>query len=148
MMLPCLFFHSHTRSRNFSRPNSRRPIFSSFLIFFSTTTCVEIPAWSVPGSHNTSFPSIRALRARMSWIVLFSTWPMCKIPVTFGGGITIEYAGFFECGSPTKQRCSIQNSYHLDSTTEGSYVLEISDMLPTWTAYDFKLSIILKMFIK
>ena len=52
--------------------------------------CVAMPAWSVPGSQSTSLPSMRALRLRMSWMVLLSTWPMCSMPVTFGGGMTME----------------------------------------------------------
>ena len=35
-------------------------------------------------------PSSRARRTRMSWSVLFRTWPIVRTPVTLGGGITIE----------------------------------------------------------
>ena len=35
---------------------------------FSTTTWVAIPAWSVPGIHNTSQPSMRFQRMRQSWL--------------------------------------------------------------------------------
>ena len=61
----CFSFHSQTRFRNFSRPRSSRCLISPF--FFnvgSTTVCVAMPAWSVPGSQTTSLPSMRALRAK------------------------------------------------------------------------------------
>ncbi len=53
-------------------------------------------------------------------MVLFSTWPIVKIPVTFGGGMTMEYGGFAEDGSAMKQPCSSQAAYHLSSTVSGS----------------------------
>ena len=31
-----------------------------------------------------------------------SAWPMCRLPVTLGGGSTIEYPGFALSGSATK----------------------------------------------
>ena len=64
----------------------------------TTVSAVAMPAWSVPGSQSTSLPSMRALRARMSWMVLLRTWPMCSTPVTFGGGMTMEYAGLGDFG--------------------------------------------------
>src|SRR6266487_5963681 len=66
---------------------------------------------------------MRARRARISWIVLFNTWPSVKTPVIFGGGITIEKAGFDERGLASKSRFSIQRAYHFGSTDFGSYVL-------------------------
>src|ERR1044072_238769 len=45
-----------------------------------------MPAWSVPGCHNTSRPRMRSKRQRMSCSVLLSACPMCSEPVTFGGG--------------------------------------------------------------
>src|ERR1700724_1936212 len=80
----------------------------------------------MPGSHKTSRPSIRARRARMSWIVLLSTWPSVSIPVMFGGGMTIEKAAFDEFGSALKSQLSIQRAYHFGSTLTGSYVFESS----------------------
>ena len=56
----------------------------------STTICVAMPAWSVPGSHRAALPRIRSNRISTSCSVLFSAWPMCSEPVTFGGGMTIE----------------------------------------------------------
>src|SRR5438309_655767 len=83
---------------------------------------------NVPGIQRTSLPSMRALRASTSWMVLLSTWPMCKTPVSFGGGITMAYAGFGEAGLATKSFLSNQNWYHFDSTDCGSYAFEISDI--------------------
>src|ERR1700731_3319338 len=69
---------------------------------------------------------MRARRARISWIVLLSTCPRVSTPVTFGGGMTIEKAGFDEFGSALKSQWSIQRAYHFGSTLPGSYVFESS----------------------
>ena len=50
-------------------------------------TCVAMPAWSVPGSHNVGLPRMRWNRAMMSCSVANMAWPMCSLPVTFGGGM-------------------------------------------------------------
>ena len=55
----------------------------------STTIWVAMPAWSVPGSHSAALPRIRWKRISTSCRVLFSAWPMCSEPVTFGGGMTM-----------------------------------------------------------
>ena len=47
-------------------------------------------AWSVPSAHRVLRPRIRFSRTSASWIVPFRAWPMCRAPVTFGGGIAIE----------------------------------------------------------
>ena len=47
----------------------------------------------MPGSQSTSYPCIRARRARMSWIVLFRTCPSVRTPVILGGGMTMENGG-------------------------------------------------------
>ena len=44
-------FHSHTRSMNFSRPRSCR-VSPSLASSRSTTFCVAMPAWSLPGTHS------------------------------------------------------------------------------------------------
>ena len=62
----------------------------SFASWRSTTFCVAMPAWSVPGTQSVFLPDMRIQRTRMSWSVEFSAWPMWSEPVTFGGGITIE----------------------------------------------------------
>ena len=54
MVPPDSSFHSHTRSRNFSRPMARRPGCWRSINCRSTTICVAMPAWSVPGCHSTS----------------------------------------------------------------------------------------------
>ena len=56
-------------------------------------------------------------------MVLLSTCPMWSMPVTFGGGMTMEYAGrlsLTRAGSAVKQPCFSQKSYHLSSTDCGS----------------------------
>src|SRR5947208_13561649 len=59
-------------------------------------------------------------------MVLFSTWPSGSMPVIFGGGITLDKAGFDERGLAWKSRFSIQRRYHFGSTLFGSYLLESS----------------------
>ena len=90
MVPPDSAFHSQTRSMNFSRPISRRPGCWRSINWRSTTICVAMPAWSVPGCHSTSLPRMRSKRHRMSCSVLLSAWPMCSEPVTFGGGMTMQ----------------------------------------------------------
>src|SRR6185369_3289955 len=71
-------------------------------------------------------------------MVLLRTWPIWSTPVTFGGGMTMEYAGLRDLGSATKHFSFSQNSYHLASTFCGSYALGISDMVnETAAAYFF-----------
>ena len=89
MCEPNFAFHSHTRSRNLSRPRSWRVRRSSFLSIFSTTDCVAMPAWSVPGTYSVVSPRMRCQRVSVSSIAAVSACPMCSEPVTFGGGITI-----------------------------------------------------------
>ena len=54
-------FHCQTRSTNVSRPRSWRDSPSS-ASWRSTTFWVAMPAWSMPGSHSTSYPCIRRRR--------------------------------------------------------------------------------------
>ena len=56
----------------------------------STTICVAMPAWSVPGCHSTASPRMRWNRISVSWMVWSSAWPMCRLPVTLGGGSTMQ----------------------------------------------------------
>ena len=51
---------------------------------------MAIPAWSVPSVHFVRRPSIRLYRISVSWTEPLSAWPMCRAPVTFGGGTAIE----------------------------------------------------------
>ncbi len=89
MVPPDSRFQSHTFSMNFSRPRSSLVV-PSAASCFSTTLWVAIPAWSMPGSHSTSKPCIRLRRVNASIRVWSSAWPMCRLPVTFGGGSTME----------------------------------------------------------
>ena len=101
MVPPLSAFHCQTRSRNFSRPMSRRPGSCRSINCRSTTICVAMPAWSVPGCHSTSRPRMRSKRQRMSCSVLLSACPMCSEPVTFGGGITmVKGAASLRSGRP------------------------------------------------
>ncbi|MDT4861616.1 hypothetical protein FQZ97_962280 [compost metagenome] len=92
MVEPDSSFQAHTFSVNFSRPRSWRdtPWPSSWR---STTICVAMPAWSVPGTHSVLAPSMRAWRASPSMMVWLKAWPMCSVPVTFGGGSWIAKSG-------------------------------------------------------
>ena len=51
-------FHFQTRAMNASRPSLWRSDCSS-ASWRSTTICVAMPAWSVPGCHNASRPFMR-----------------------------------------------------------------------------------------
>ena len=86
MLPPDSAFHCQTRSRNASRPSAWRllPWAASRR---STTIWVAMPAWSVPGCHSTSRPCMRRQRISVSCTVKVSAWPMCRLPVTLGGGI-------------------------------------------------------------
>ena len=94
MMLWCLSFTAQVRSKNFSLPRSWRlkPSFASCL---STTFCVAIPAWSVPGTQRVGTPVILLYLMIISCRLLFKAWPMWRTPVTFGGGMTTV-----KCPSP------------------------------------------------
>ena len=82
-------FQSQTFCTKASRPSSRRPTLPAAANWRSTTIWVAMPAWSVPGSHRAASPRIRWKRVSTSCRVLFSAWPMCSDPVTFGGGMTM-----------------------------------------------------------
>src|ERR1022692_1479472 len=86
---PYCAFHSHTRSMNLSRPMVRRSRPSSASLR-STTICVAMPAWSVPGSHRVLSPRMRCQRMVTSISACSSMWPMWSEPVTLGGGMTRE----------------------------------------------------------
>ena len=90
MVEPLSSFHAQTFSMNFSRPIVRR--FGSWrsIICRSTTICVAMPAWSVPGCQSTSRPRMRSKRQSTSCSVLLSACPMCSEPVTLGGGMTMQ----------------------------------------------------------
>ena len=62
-------------------------------------------------------------------MLFVSAWPMCKAPVTFGGGMTITNLGFDEpCFGVKKPRCS-HHEYQPASTTRGQYALAIAPLV-------------------
>ena len=84
-------FHSQTLATNASRPSSRRPmLLPAFASSRSTTIWVAMPAWSVPGCQSVARPRMRWNRVSVSWMVKVRAWPMCRLPVTFGGGIMMQ----------------------------------------------------------
>ena len=90
MMPPYSCVQSQHASTNFSRPISRRETPSLFS-FLSTLVCVAMPAWSVPRIQRVEAPRMRLCRMIVSWIVSSRAWPMCSMPVTFGGGmVTVQ----------------------------------------------------------
>ncbi len=88
IVFPVSSSQRHVRSRNASRPISRREV-PSATSCFSITFCVEMPAWSYPGCQSVSKPRMRCQRISTSWIEPFSACPMWSSPVTFGGGTQI-----------------------------------------------------------
>ena len=80
-------FHCHTRRSNSSRPSMCRSRCSSASLR-STTICVAMPAWSVPGSQRVTRPHMRFQRVVTSISVCSSMCPMWSEPVTLGGGMT------------------------------------------------------------
>ena len=65
MRPPDSAFQAQTRSTNASRPRSKR-VLPSLASSRSTTFWVAMPAWSMPGSHSTSNPRMRCMRASPS----------------------------------------------------------------------------------
>ena len=99
---------------NAFRPRSDRSL-PSAASWRSTTFWVAMPAWSVPGTHSTSCPSMRLKRHNTSWRVLFRACPMWREPVTLGGGITMEKDGAPEPAG-AKWSAASQRAYHSPST--------------------------------
>ena len=85
-----------------TRPIARRPGLPSAASRRSTTIWVAMPAWSVPGCHSASRPCIRRQRTRVSWMVMVSAWPICRLPVTLGGGIMTVKGAALLAGSAAK----------------------------------------------
>ena len=63
---------------------------------------------------------MRFQRTRMSWSVLLSAWPMWSEPVTFGGGMTMQYGFALENGSARKYPRSSHTPYQVSSAWRGS----------------------------
>jgi hypothetical protein len=85
MVAPELAFQSHTWATKFLRPRSCRD-WPASCNCRSTTICVAMPAWSVPGSHSVLWPRMRCQRVSASMMVWLNACPMCRVPVTLGGG--------------------------------------------------------------
>src|SRR5580698_124629 len=85
-----------------------------------------MPAWSVPGRYKVLYPRIRCQRVRISISVCSNICPMCREPVTFGGGITIENTGPGALGSALNSSSLTQYSAQRGSICPGSYALAIS----------------------
>src|SRR5438105_1943428 len=120
MVFPVSRTNAHTRSTNVSRPRSNR-VFPSLATSRSTTFWVAIPAWSVPGSHSASRARIRSNRISTSWITLLNPWPVWRIAVMLGGGITITYGSRDESARAVNTPRSSQRWYRRRSTACGSY---------------------------
>src|SRR5271168_2351488 len=84
-----------------------------------------MPAWSVPGTQRDVSPRMRFQRVRMSISAWLSMWPMCRRPVTLGGGkrmVNFFRASCVVSGVGTSNRCSrTQYSAQRCSITDGSY---------------------------
>ena len=98
---------------------------------FSTTACVAMPAWSVPGSHIVGRPHMRCHRASESSTAAVSAWPRCRLPVTFGGGMTMTKrpsgpAASAAAGSHLKKPAASHHAPHAASTAAGWYAGSIS----------------------
>ena len=120
MREPLFSFHAQTRFKNSSRPRSWRLFFSVLDSSRSTTIWVAMPAWSMPGIQSALWPLIRFQRIRMSSMVAVSAWPMCRLPVTLGGGSTMENAGFTLWSWAWKSPRSSQKRAQRGSTLAGS----------------------------
>ena len=99
MVAPDLCFHSQTLATKFLRPRSWRD-WPCSCNWRSTTICVAMPAWSVPGTHRVLKPRMRWYRVRLSMIVWLNAWPMCSVPVTLGGGNWMAKDGSPSLGVP------------------------------------------------
>src|SRR5262252_8547142 len=106
---------------NFSRPSARRSM-PSFFSCRSTTICVAMPAWSVPGTQRTRCPRMRFQRARMSSIVRPYACPIWRRPVTFGGGMTMTNRGADGDPAGWKRPSFSQRAYQPSSKWAGSKV--------------------------
>ncbi len=120
MRLPDCSFHAQTRFKNSSRPRSWRDLPSFCRISRSTTICVAMPAWSMPGIQQTLKPLMRLKRTTASSMVAVSAWPMCSAPVTLGGGRTMEKGGFSLTSCERKKPFSSHHFAQRGSTLAGS----------------------------
>ena len=119
MVPPLSAFHCQTRSRKAARPMLRRSWLPSAVKRRSTTICVAMPAWSVPGCHSASRPCIRRQRISASCSVKVSACPMCRLPVTLGGGIMMVKGCAGLSGWQAKAPDFSQPSYRRGSNSAG-----------------------------
>src|SRR3989338_1411870 len=128
MVEPYSSRHLHTSLRNSSLPKSCL-FLPALASFFSTTFWVAMPAWSVPGIHKLEKFCILFHRIRISCKVLFKAWPIWRMPVTFGGGITMV-KGFLDGDTSALNKPSVSHlAYMLFSNPCGLYLGWISFIL-------------------
>src|SRR5256885_14767989 len=121
IVFPVSRTNAHTRSTNLSRPRSNR-VLPSLATSRSTTFWVAIPAWSVPGSQSASRPRMRSKRINTSWITLLRPWPVWRIAVMLGGGMTITYGSRDESARAVNTPRPSQRWDRRRSTSGGSDV--------------------------
>src|SRR5881227_4241597 len=87
-------------------------IFMLFLFFFKQKTAYEITVrdWSSD-----------VCSSDLSWITLLSPWPVWRIAVMLGGGMTITYGARDESARAVNTSRSSQRWYRRRSTACGSY---------------------------
>ena len=85
----------------------------------STTTWVAMPAWSVPGIQSASYPCIRAAGGSCPGAFAERVADV-QAPVTFGGGITMQYGGLSVGACAWKYPRSIHVFAQRGSTSVGS----------------------------
>ena len=90
MVPPYLLVQSQACLRNSSRVKSFL-LMPSLFNLATTLASVAIDAWSVPGTQHALKPFKRARLINTSCMVLLSMCPMCKTPVTLGGGMVMVY---------------------------------------------------------
>src|SRR5215472_4028107 len=91
----------------------------------ATTICVAMPAWSVPGSHSVLSPVMRCQRMVTSISVCSSMWPMCREPVTLGGGMTRAKTRRDGAAAAWKMPEEIHHSAQCGSNRWGAYTFSI-----------------------
>lgn len=74
----------------------------------------------MPGRHNTFLPRRRWKRTIVSIRAVSKPWPMCRLPVTFGGGITTEKGSPGAFGSGWKAPAASQAACQRASVPAGS----------------------------
>ena len=118
MRPPYSSYQAPTRAWKRSRPSSSLVV-PSAASWRSMTFWVAIAAWSVPGHHSTSYPSMRRWRARMSCTDCWSACPAWSAPVMFGGGRAIENDGRLLLTSAMPTPSSSQRARQRGSTSDG-----------------------------